>query len=128
MEYILLSLVLAAVFAYIAYPILKPPPEEQFEPAALDELLTQRESAYQAIRDLDFDFQLGKLSQTDYNNLRERHKAHAASVLQELDARPLVAPAPRPVATREVNLFCTNCGTQREPSDKFCRKCGNQLK
>ena len=127
MEYILLSLVLAAVFAYIAYPILKPPGADLAVPNALDELMTQRDTDYQAIRDLDFDFQLGKLSAADYQALRERHKAHAASVLQQLDARGQTAPA-QVGSAREPKMFCTNCGTPREPEDKFCRKCGNKLK
>jgi hypothetical protein len=127
LEYLILSLVLAAVFAYIAYPILKPPPEEIVERNALDPLVTERESAYQAIRDLDFDFQLGKLSATDYETLRERQKSHAAAVLQEIDAlgQPQIVQA---APTREPKIFCTNCGTLREPDDKFCRKCGNPLK
>ena len=127
LEYLLLSFVLAAVFAYIAYPVLKPPHEETIERNALDALVAQRDGAYQAIRDLDFDFQLGKLSSTDYETLRERQKAHAASVLQEIDAlgqTQTVQTAP----TREAKMFCTNCGTPREPDDKFCRKCGNSLR
>ncbi len=127
MEYLILSLVLAAVFAYIAYPVLKPPPAESSEPNALDALVAQRDSAYQAIRDLDFDFQLGKLSVEDYRTLRERHKAHAVSVLQQIDALGQ-AQTVRTAPTREPKMFCTNCGTPREPDDKFCRKCGTQLR
>ena len=127
MEYFILSLVLAAVFAYIAYPVLKPPREEIVERSALDPLVTERDSAYQAIRDLDFDFQLGKLSSADYQALRERHKALAATVLQQIDA---VSSAQKVQAgtTTDAKVFCTNCGTPREADDKFCRKCGNPLK
>ena len=127
MEYIILSLVLAAVFAYIAYPVLKPPLEETAERNALDTLVTERESAYQAIRDLDFDFQLGKLSSADYQSLREKQKAQAASVLQQIDALGS-AQVVQTASIREPKLFCTNCDTPREPDDKFCRKCGNKLK
>jgi len=126
LEYLILSLVLAAVFAYIAYPILKPPREETIERNALDPLVTERDSAYQAIRDLDFDFQLGKLSATDYEALRERQKSHAASVLQEIDALGSAQPV-QVGTTHEPKMFCANCGTPREPDDKFCRKCGNKL-
>lgn len=127
MEYFILSLVLAAVFAYIAYPILKPPREEIVASNAIELLVAQRDAAYQAIRDLDFDFQLGKLSATDYESLRERQKSQAATVLQKIDALG-AAPAVRTAPTREAKMFCTNCGTPRESDDKFCRKCGNKLK
>ena len=126
MEYLLLSLVLAAVFAFIAYPILQPPVAEPSETSARDALAAQREADYQAIRDLDFDFQLGKLSSADYQTLRERHKAHVAAVLQQIDALgPAVTVPTEP--TRAAKLFCPNCGAPREPDDKFCRRCGNSL-
>ncbi len=86
LEYILIAILLAAVFAFIAYPILNPTREETSQPDALDALVAQRDSAYAALRDLDFDFQLGKLSPNDYQALRERYKAHAATVLQQIDA------------------------------------------
>ena len=129
MEYLLIAVVLAAVFAFLALPILNPPREEKPESDALDALLAQRDSAYQAIRDLDFDFQLGNLAQGEYQTLREKYKVRAAAVLQEMDAmratsaEPIAPSAPE----HETNRYCTNCGTPRDHEDKFCRKCGNKL-
>jgi hypothetical protein len=126
MEFVLVAIVLAAVFGFIAYPILNPPRTEKTKSDALDTLLVQRDSAYQAIRDLDFDYQLGKLSETDYSALRERYKARAASALHELDTMQ-VAPTNRTGMAHEQDSNCGNCGTPYDPSDKFCRKCGNKL-
>ncbi len=126
MEFVLVAIVLAAVFGIIAYPIINPPRTEKTESDALDTLLVQRDSAYQAIRDLDFDYQLGKLSTTDYNSLRERYKARAASALQEIDAMQ-AAPTNRAGLALEQALRCRNCKTPYELGDKFCRKCGNKL-
>ena len=131
MEYLLLSFVLAIVFAYLAYPVIKPPHAETLEPntRTRDALVAERDFAYQAIRDLDFDFQLGKLSPADYQTLRDKHKANAATVLQQLDTLAPATPAETtPTPARDASLFCTNCGTRRAPDDKFCRKCGNRLK
>lgn len=126
MEFVLVAIVLAAVFGSIAYPIFNPPRTEQNESNALDILIAQRDSAYQSIRDLDFDYQLGKLSETDYTALRERYKGHAAMTLEQIDA--MIAPLANQVGlAREQGLRCGKCGTPYESGDKFCRKCGNKL-
>jgi zinc ribbon protein len=126
MEFVLVALVLAAVFGFIAYPILNPPRTEKNGTDALDTLIVQRDSAYQAIRDLDFDYELGKLSTNDYSVLRERFKSRAASTLKEIDEMQ-ASQTDQAAPTLEQDLRCGNCGTPHELSDKFCRKCGNRL-
>ena len=87
MEFFFIGILVAAVFAFIAYPIFTPPrAENNSSPDALDALYAQRDSAYTALRDLDFDFQLGKLSENDYQTLRARYKTRAAITLQQIDA------------------------------------------
>ncbi len=86
MEFIVIAILVVLVIGFIAYPLFTVR-HEQAAPAAnaLDSLIAQRDSAYDAIRDLDFDFQLGKLSQADYELLREKYKARAALALQQID-------------------------------------------
>ncbi len=126
MEFVLVAIVLAAVFAFIAFPILNPPRTEKTESNALETLIAQRDSTYQAIRDLDFDYELGKLSTNDYTTLRERYKGRAAMTLQQIDAMGQ-ADAERVALTRGQEMQCGNCGTPYELGDKFCRRCGNRL-
>jgi len=45
----------------------------------------QKETFYSAIRDIDFDYGLGKLSKEDYEELKNKYKLEAASVLKEMD-------------------------------------------
>ncbi len=87
MEYIIIAAIIVVVIAVIAYPLFNGTgPETASTPNALDEFIAQRDSAYDAIRDLDFDFQMGKLSQSDYEALRDKYKARAAQALQQIDA------------------------------------------
>lgn len=87
MEIILIALLLIGILAFVAYPLFNPSRGKiAGETDALETLIAQRDSTYDAIRDLDFDFQLGKLSQDDYTTLRDKYKARAAQVLQQLDA------------------------------------------
>ena len=57
-----------------------------------EHLLLQKEMLYGAIRDLDFDFQTGKVDQKDYAELRQQLEREAVQILRQLDAvDPLVA-------------------------------------
>jgi hypothetical protein len=53
---------------------------------ALQDLQAEKETIYEAIQELDFDFKSGKLSAEDHEALRLRHEAQAAAVLQRIDA------------------------------------------
>ncbi|MBI5304176.1 MAG: zinc ribbon domain-containing protein [Chloroflexi bacterium] len=87
MEYILIALVVVITLAVIAYPLFTAPRAKLSAPEnALDPLLAQRDATYDAIRDLDFDYSLGKLSQTDYATLRDKYRTRAAQLLQQIDA------------------------------------------
>ena len=54
--------------------------------AELNELLSQRDVALNDIRDLDFDRDLGNLSEEDHQQLREQSKRHAVAILKKLNA------------------------------------------
>jgi len=54
--------------------------------ALLQDLQAEKETIYEAIQELDFDFKSGKLSAEDHELLRLRHEAQAAAVLQRIDA------------------------------------------
>ena len=158
LELILVAIIVVGIIVFIAYPLFTVAREDAAEtPGALDGLIAQRDSAYDAIRDLDFDFQMGKLSQSDYTALREKYRARAALALQQIDAlggngagkkieeqvaqlraEKRAAPAADDAIEREVArlraskstgspLRCGNCGTPYHAGDAFCAKCGNRL-
>jgi len=54
--------------------------------SGLSDLLSERDAVLQAIRDLDFDYRLGKLSNEDYETLRAQYTARGVAILQQLDA------------------------------------------
>ncbi len=86
MEYLLVAILIVAVVAVIAYPLFTSPGAKNERAGdALDNWIAQRDSAYDAIRDLDFDYQMGKLSQSDYDALRNKYRARAASALEQID-------------------------------------------
>jgi hypothetical protein len=87
LEIFLIVIIIVAVIAFIAYPLFITRRESLAAPVnPLEDLAAQRDSTYDAIRDLDFDYQLGKLSQTDYATLRDKYKMRAMQLLQQMDA------------------------------------------
>lgn len=68
------------------------PPESQ----RLENLLFEREAALLAIRDLQLDHDMGKLSDSDFAELDTRYRAHAITILKELDGLGVAAPESEP--------------------------------
>jgi cytochrome c-type biogenesis protein CcmH len=72
--------------------------------SARSQLLQERERLYGEIKDLEFDFQAGKFSPTDYENLKEEIEGKAAAVLEQLDNLPATQPARAKVSDRKAAL------------------------
>ena len=83
-----LCLIAAAAWA-AARPLLAPeervPVEE--ESTLRERLRRQKEEALAAIRDAEFDRELGKLSEDDYRQLRDRLEAEALAAIAGLEER-----------------------------------------
>lgn len=88
-----LQLVLTALLAVVAigavvWPILRPPrPDLANVPAnqELAELTAKRDAALRAVKDLEFDYQTGKVSQEDYVVYERTLKAQAVTAIQAVD-------------------------------------------
>jgi hypothetical protein len=112
------------------------------EPAAREE----REAIYEAIRDLDHDFETGKLSDADHARLREELRARALALLEAERAASEARREPqangvttageahseptRGFASREANegiQTCAACGAPALPTHRFCAQCGKPL-
>ena len=107
-----------------------------------ESLLLQKEMLYGAIRDLDFDFQTGKVDQKDYAELRQQLEREAVQILRQLDAAdPLVAfdneLEQQVLALRQRSTStscssereaCSSCGTPLEEDENFCPFCGHALR
>lgn len=81
---------IAAVAWTVARPFFAPPQAFAAAPhasAARERWRKRRDEALAAIRDADFDFQTGKLSEADYRELRSRLDRRALEALEALDPR-----------------------------------------
>jgi membrane protease subunit (stomatin/prohibitin family) len=91
----------------------------------IETLLSAREATYAAIKDLEIDHAMGKLSDADYQSLRAKYEGKALTILQQLDAAQ--ANAPQSLRPASAQGKCSHCGTPIVPGARFCRVCGTRL-
>lgn len=100
----------------------------------------RKSQIYENLRDLQFEFRLGKLSDADYQKTKLDLQRELAAVLSEIDAlRPAqpvpakVTKAPAPAAHASGNgakpdaHACPHCGAKFPLSMKFCGECGKAM-
>lgn len=93
-------------------------------------LLQEKALVLRAIKDLEFDFGMKKVSEADYADMLERLRGRALLIMQQLERIPEVAPAHGPRKDKErrpAGSTCVRCGTRNEPDAKFCKQCGDRL-
>lgn len=83
----LIALVLSlAALAYVVWPLLKPGPAPvMVEDDRLTELLGRKDAVLKAIKDLEFDYQVGKLSEEDYQLYDQRLRRQAVALMQQIE-------------------------------------------
>jgi len=113
------ALLLAALVLWLVFEPLRKaggPDLSLLEPEAPEE--TRRGIALLALKEIEFDRETGKLSDQDYEMLKERYSAEALRALAAEDQPP----AP-PVAAGS----CPKCGPRPESDALFCSSCGRPL-
>lgn len=140
---VLVILLAAVALLAIAYPILagsrNTQPVSTTGQERLDELLAQRDTTFQALRDLNFDRQVGKVTDDDFHAFEAGLKQIAAESLRALDeweaqaTRDLDAKLSAEVQARRRARTtrasagagaCPQCGAALKAGDRFCARCG----
>src|SRR5689334_7933041 len=96
-----------------------------------DKTLTLR-----AIKDLEFDRAMGKLSEEDFRDMSGRLRSRAARLIKQLDAgagyrdqieRDLAKRLGQGAAAAAATRACAQCALANDPDAKFCKNCGARL-
>ena len=135
---------------WVGYPLLKPrkfdSPADPSSAVSLGSLKIEREEIYSAIKEMDLDHKMGKLSEEDYRDLRNKYRARAIGSLKRMDELEKKGGPSEDIedeiekevlairggrqkggSKRGEALFCTQCGRKRSPQDRFCSWCGARL-
>jgi hypothetical protein len=101
------------------------PPAEGESP--LQPLEEAKARIYENLRDLQFEYRLGKITDADYQDSKQDLQKELARVLAQMEAlgsksKP-VAAAPKPKAKNA----CPHCGAAFKDKLKFCGECGKAM-
>jgi hypothetical protein len=103
-------------------------------PSPTAHLEERKAQIYENLRDLQFEFRLGKLSDADYQKTKVDLQRELAKVLAEIDAvpapaQPAKAKAAKAAAESVVKASdkCPHCGAQFPQPLKFCGECGKAM-
>ena len=94
------------------------------------DLIERKEAIYAAIKDIEFDYQMGKLSEEDFQELRQQYKDDAVKLLKKIDQKQKKAVKGEAIRSKKNDAtanFCWMCGTALVASDKFCANCGEKI-
>jgi hypothetical protein len=116
------------------------------EPVSPTRHLEERRAAiYENLRDLQFEYRVGKLSDADYQQTKLTLQKELAGVMAEIAqmsknaSSGTAAPAgpkqtvpaqagPRPVASKATPAYtCRHCGAEFPVAMKFCGECGKEM-
>jgi uncharacterized membrane-anchored protein YhcB (DUF1043 family) len=104
----------------------KPLRQENQEPPGSD-LKTRKDQILTSLAELDFDHQLGKVADEDYQAVRQHLMATAGEVLQQ-PAAPADDEIEQLIATYKQSNSghrqCSRCGRPLRAKDRFCSGCG----
>jgi hypothetical protein len=97
--------------------------------------LEQRKAQiYENLRDLQFEFRVGKLSDADYQKTKLDLQRELAKVLAEIDSmgpavkvKAATAPATPVVKPKPDGKKCPHCGATFPQPLKFCGECGKAM-
>lgn len=109
---------------------------EPVPPSPVAHLEERKARIYEGLRDLQFEYRVGKLSDADYQQTKLDLQKELAAVMAEIDRILGVKPAPKPAVAsqpaaappeRSGVYVCPHCGAEFPQALKFCGECGKPM-
>ena len=93
---------------------------------------SRKAAIYENLRDLQFEYRVGKLSDTDYQRTKTELQAELAAVLAEIDTvKATTAPAAKTAEVKSKAAaspnVCPHCNAKFPQPLKFCGECGKPM-
>jgi hypothetical protein len=126
----------AIVFTLMIRPSDLPKPEPVLPWQHLEE---RKARIYENLRDLQFEFRVGKLSDEDYQRTKQSLQRELAQTMAEIDGMKAQAPAAAPpapasqktkkavAAAAPKEYVCPHCKAKFDKPMKFCGECGKAM-
>ena len=133
MELLAMLALLAVIGALILWPLLRRPDTvaDRVPPPPTD-VGKAKSAALSAIRELEFDYQTGKISPEDYAQLRARYEAKAVDAMTRPESSPTLPDVDEQIEAAiraaRATRTCSTCGQTLPQSARFCPACGAPVK
>ncbi len=133
---VLVAVVLAVLtFVFITSPFFKQRlySGDTVEDEKLQELHSKRDTTYSMLKELEFDFQSGILTEEDYRDLETKYKRKAISILRNIDNLERDSGVEEEIEKQVLELrrdkgwLCPQCEARCLEGDRFCSRCGTSL-
>jgi ribosomal protein L40E len=135
----------------ILSPLVSDQPDTPITIAGRTRVALEREKTLvlRSIKELEFDFAMGKIAQADFDEMGSKLRARALGLMLQLDAgggyreqiakeveerlgsdavvRLTTSAEATVVKKPDATGVCGKCGTQNDPDAKFCKNCGAKL-
>jgi rRNA maturation endonuclease Nob1 len=126
------ALLLAALFFVL---FVRPQDVPEPEPVSpIQHLEDRKQAIYDNLRDLQFEYRLGKLSDADYQQTKQALQRELVTVLAEteetikrLGLTPVRVPAKAKKAQDTAQTSCPHCGAKFPQALKYCGECGRAI-
>jgi hypothetical protein len=130
---------------YVLFPLFREPKDTPVvdlpDETELDRLFDRKAVIYRNIKDLDFEYAMGRLSDADHQQLQADYKNDAALLLQKLGqlgaSEELDNAIEKDISARKAALInpnadrktfrCPSCGAETALGKKYCADCGKRL-
>jgi hypothetical protein len=120
--------------AFVLYPLFFGIPHEIAAPVRPRVEDGEGDFAIAALRELEFDRATGKLSDTDYSELKARYMKTALAAMRRADQAPEIVGGPTDAeleahvsSMRQRRAGCPECGPRPESDAAYCSNCGRYL-
>jgi hypothetical protein len=132
----LIAIACLLTFAAVVYVLMVRPSDlPETEPVSPFAHLDERKaSIYENLRDLQFEYRVGKLSDADYQATKKDLQRELSVVMAEIDqlkqklgVTAAAVPAPAPPKPAAASTVCPHCGAKFPKAMKFCGECGKSM-
>ena len=147
MLFVACASLVALIGIYVLMPLFRESQDdidiELLAETEVDRLLTRKAILYGNLKDLNFEYRMGRLSEEDFQRLEATYKNEAAAILRKLDSSTasdnLSEKLEKEIASRKNRLaaaasknaedesWCPSCGAEVISGKKFCADCGHAL-
>jgi hypothetical protein len=124
-------------------PLVSDQPEAPVTIGGRTRVALEREKSLvmRSIKELEFDFAMGKIARADFDEMSARLRSRALGLMKQLDAgggyrdqiaeevkKRLAGDGDATIRLKpDATGVCESCETQNEPDAKFCKSCGAKL-